>query len=199
MNWRTTSCWHMSKTAYTIYSQLPISWGLLLCSYRYTLCHGEKGPFNIVQKPNGIYLHLHCIRCLFYLPELILVDSPSAKVSTMVARSLAAEDEIADKSVWGSRNAWTTTDSSPAGVDEDWLSPVTATIASARATDKTLSAIASAACYSVKNTSCETTVSVTRQKEGNNWLMYLKSIQQYTLLLASIYQMLKALPLPLCI
>jgi hypothetical protein len=77
------------------------------------------------------------------------VDSPSAKVSTMVARSLAAEDEIADKSVWGSRNAWTTTESSPAGVDEDWLSPVTATIASARATDKTLSAIASAACYIV--------------------------------------------------
>jgi len=110
---------------------------------------GTKGPFNIVHKPNSIYLHLHYTCCLFYLPELILVDSPSAKVSTMVARSLAAEDEIADKSVWGSRNAWTTTESSPAGVDEDWLSPVTATIASARATDKTLSAIASAACYRV--------------------------------------------------
>jgi len=81
---------------------------------------------------------------------VVLVDSPSAKVSTIVARSLAVEDEIADKSVWGSLNACTITDSSPAGVDDDWLSPVTATIASARATDKTLSAIASAACYNTQ-------------------------------------------------
>lgn len=125
---------------------------LEVSSSAHTVTHyamGPRDPFNIVQKPNSIYLHLHYTCCLFYLPELILVDSPSAKVSTMVARSLAAEDEIADKSVWGSRNAWTTTESSPAGVDEDWLSPVTATIASARATDKTLSAIASAACYRV--------------------------------------------------
>jgi hypothetical protein len=68
----------------------------------------------------------------------------------MVARSLAAEDEIADRSVCESRNACTTTESSPAGVDDDWLSPVTATIASARATDRTLSAIASAACYNTQ-------------------------------------------------
>ena len=74
---------------------------LEVSSPAHTVTHYAKGTrdyFNTVQKPNGIYLHLHYTR-LFYLPELILVDSPSAKVSTMVARSLAAEDEIADKSL----------------------------------------------------------------------------------------------------
>jgi hypothetical protein len=121
----------------------------------------EPGPLEAVTFINLRYKKIissyekHTTPTLCHIPVWILVDSPRAKVSTIVARSLAAEDEIADKSVCESRNAWTTTESSPAGVDEDWHSPVTATIASARATDRTLSAIASAACYNTQSTKCK--------------------------------------------
>lgn len=93
----------------------------------------------------------------------------------MVARSLDPPDEMEERSWWGSLRACTTTDNSLLGVDVDWLSPgrakiqvseilklfspsrnklpngpVTATFASARAMDSTLSAIASAACLAAR-------------------------------------------------
>lgn len=49
--------------------------------------------------PKTIQSYKQYICLLCYIPVLIFVDSPSVKVSTMVARSLAAEDEIEDKSV----------------------------------------------------------------------------------------------------